>query len=241
MSVYLFRFVPPVAHDDLRPVRLRCQDDLAVVAECLAGIDPCLHKLGDLRRGAGGGRDPLCQFDCVDREGAGFNFSSRAIISKANVTSDGSLVFNVARGGDGGVACAVARGWCRLNCADDELNTVLNRPEEHHDFSLWTPTFWSSLLLFVGMGIFGMGASSFTDSVCHQVAEAAGEDFGRQRAWMSVGWGCAAVIVGELMDQAGKGGAVVQDYSLAFDVFLVAHAMGILALSFVRVRKDVIL
>ncbi len=69
------------------------------------------------------------------------------------------------------------------------------------------------------------------DCISQRAAELAGEDFGRQRIWMSVGWGSSGAIVGRLLDQ----GAFVQDCSVAFNCFTVAMALATVAALFVKV------
>lgn len=60
------------------------------------------------------------------------------------------------------------------------------------------------------------------------------QHYGNQRMYASAGWGVSAMIVGHLMDRASSR-SLLSDYTLGFEVMLVAWVADVVAISFMKV------
>ena len=62
------------------------------------------------------------------------------------------------------------------------------------------------------------------------------ETFGQQRLWASVGWGCAAIIGGHLVDMASQDSLLYQ-YGVAFFIYTVLYVADVVVIRKLEVRS----
>ena len=65
------------------------------------------------------------------------------------------------------------------------------------------------------------------------------QHYGTQRMYASAGWGISAMIVGHLMDSASSQ-SLLSDYTLGFEVMLVAWLADAVAISFMKVFQSIL-
>ena len=79
---------------------------------------------------------------------------------------------------------------------------------------------------------------TFQEAICNQmVAGHPDQHYGTQRMYASAGWGVSAMIVGHLMDRASSK-SLLSDYTLGFEVMLVAWLADAVAISFMKVHSS---
>jgi len=201
----------------------QCQPHIKGVTDnSMPLVDQCLkHKLHSYYN-----FEHKCKLDC-----------EKSLI--LDTTFDGSsvsienehIVFNLVQPIESAEKSCFQYDKCAIDCSNEELNSVLNTVQNGEDGYYQSISFWWIFFFWVVGATAWNGVATLQDAIATQSVQDhySGETFGHQRLWGSVGWGCTALTVGYMVDNASAD-KLLFDYSPAFKAMTILWILDILVI-----------
>ncbi|XP_067134698.1 major facilitator superfamily domain-containing protein 6-like isoform X1 [Centruroides vittatus] len=125
--------------------------------------------------------------------------------------------------------CSQFNGECQLKCFVDG---------DENDNSFVHYQYWLFVILTAIPVIITDAVIAISDTACHESLEGRVNQFGKQRVWLSIGWGIIQLVTGYVVELVNEGNEGKTDFSICFYVMLPLNFINIIILHFADMRKE---
>ncbi|XP_023238122.1 major facilitator superfamily domain-containing protein 6-like isoform X2 [Centruroides sculpturatus] len=125
--------------------------------------------------------------------------------------------------------CSQFNKECQIKCfvdGDEEDNSFV-----HYQY-------WLFVIITAIPVVITNAIIAISDTACYESLEGRVNQFGKQRVWLSIGWGIIQLTTGYVVELANKGNDGKTDFSICFYVMLPLKFIDIIVVSFTDMKKE---
>lgn len=117
-----------------------------------------------------------------------------------------------------------------------DTKCFLDKNEKINSFNHYQ--FWLFVILTSVAIIITDAIIALSDTACHEALEGRVNQFGKQRVWLSIGWGIISMATGYIIELVNVNNKGKTDFSICFYLMLSLMVVDIIVLNFTEMRKE---